>query len=286
MSCLSELMLSNWFGLPFLSIQFSLLVFFQPDDVEEGEIVVSGDSHMDHQQSGSWNHDRDEGEDEQVLQPKIKRKRSLRVRPRHTMERPEEKSGSETPSLQRGDSSLLPFQADHKSQTQSRADSEIKTYGDPHALKHDQSDSSSKTRRSLPARRVGNASKLHASPKSGRSNSVPDPAEDAAEHHRENWDGKVGSTSGTPVYGTKMPDIIQRRVCTVELSYYCFVLGFEVLNAALICCYICHKASASCFIQDLWKHHLLIYIARRVVTCKCNCVDLYSLHSFFFFLRV
>ncbi|CAL2241805.1 unnamed protein product [Prunus armeniaca] len=182
-----------------------------PDDVEEGEIVVSGDSHMDHQQSGSWNHDRDEGEDEQVLQPKIKRKRSLRVRPRHTVERPEEKSGSETPSLQRGDSSLLPFQADHKSQIQSRADSEIKTYGDPHALKHDQSDSSSKTRRSLPARRVGNASKLHASPKSGRSNSVPDPAEDAAEHHRENWDGKVGSTSGTPVYGTKMPDIIQRR---------------------------------------------------------------------------
>ncbi|KAM1019379.1 hypothetical protein ACFX13_041467 [Malus domestica] len=183
------------------------------DDVEEGEIVVSGDSHvdhLDHQQSGSSNHDRDEGEDEQVLQPKIKRKRSLRVRPRHTIERPEEKSGSETPSLQRGDSSLLPFHVDHKSQAQSRADSEIKTYGEPHAVKHDQSDSSSKTKRILP-RRGSNMSKVHVSPKSGRSNGMSDPAEDAAEPRRENWDGKVGNTSGTSVYGTKMSEIVQRK---------------------------------------------------------------------------
>ncbi|KAK6140625.1 hypothetical protein DH2020_025625 [Rehmannia glutinosa] len=41
------------------------------DDLEEGEIAVSGDSPMDQQQSGSWIQDRDEGEDEQVLQPKI-----------------------------------------------------------------------------------------------------------------------------------------------------------------------------------------------------------------------
>ncbi|KAM3016714.1 hypothetical protein FF2_000695 [Malus domestica] len=181
------------------------------DDVEEGEIVVSGDSHMDqldHQQSGSSNHDRDEGEDEQVLQPKIKRKRSLRVRPRHTIERPEEKSGSETPSLQRGDSSLLPFHVDHKSQAQSRADSEIKIYGEPHAVKHDQSDSSSKTKRILP-RRGSNMSKVHV--KSGRSNGMPDPVEDAAEPHRENWEGKVGNISGTSVYGTKMSEIVQRK---------------------------------------------------------------------------
>ncbi|KAL6128685.1 hypothetical protein ACLB2K_072040 [Fragaria x ananassa] len=179
-----------------------------PDEVEEGEIVVSGDSHMDHQHSGSWNHDREEGEDEQVLQPKIKRKRSLRVRPRHTIERPEEKSGSETQSVQRGDSSLLPFQVDHKSQPHTRADPEMKTYGESSALKHDQSDSSSK-RRNLPTRRAASASKLHPSAKSGRLNNMSDPAD--ADHYRENWEGKVANTSGTSGYVTKMPDIIQRR---------------------------------------------------------------------------
>ncbi|XP_024175823.1 ATP-dependent helicase BRM isoform X2 [Rosa chinensis] len=181
-----------------------------PDEVEEGEIVVSGDSHMEQVQSGSWNHDRDEGEDEQVLQPKIKRKRSIRIRPRHTIERPEEKSGSETQSVQRGDSSLLPFQADHKSQAHIRGDPEMKTYGESSALKHDQSDSSSKSRRNLPTRRAASASKLHPSAKSGRLNNISDPA-DAADHYRENWEGKVGNTSGTSGYVTKMPDIIQRR---------------------------------------------------------------------------
>ncbi|KAL8499941.1 hypothetical protein ACS0TY_019807 [Phlomoides rotata] len=59
-------------------------------DELEGEIAVTGDSPMEQQQSGSWTHDRLEGEDEQVLQPKIKRKRSLWLRPRHTTERSED----------------------------------------------------------------------------------------------------------------------------------------------------------------------------------------------------
>ncbi|KAL0428846.1 UNVERIFIED_CONTAM: ATP-dependent helicase BRM [Sesamum radiatum] len=62
------------------------------DELEEGEIAVSGDSPMDQQQSGSWIQEREEGEDEQVLQPKVKRKRSIRLRPRHTTERSEEKA--------------------------------------------------------------------------------------------------------------------------------------------------------------------------------------------------
>ncbi|XP_030965635.1 ATP-dependent helicase BRM isoform X2 [Quercus lobata] len=185
-----------------------------PDELEEGEIAVSGDSHMDHQQSGSWNHDRDEGEDEQVLQPKIKRKRSLRVRPRHTMERPEEKSGSETQAFQRGDASLLPFQVDNRYQAQLKADSETKTYGEPNVFKHDQADSSSKSRRNLPSRRIASTSKVHASPKSSRLNSVSTPAEDG-EQSRENWDGKVMNSSGTSGYGTKMPDNVQRRCKSV-----------------------------------------------------------------------
>ncbi|KAI9110091.1 hypothetical protein K1719_019132 [Acacia pycnantha] len=82
------------------------------DDLEEGEIAVSGDSLMDRQQSGSWIHDRDEGEDEQVLQPKFRRKRSHRVRPRHATDRVEEKSSSEMTSHQHGESAYLAVQAD------------------------------------------------------------------------------------------------------------------------------------------------------------------------------
>ncbi|KAK7349507.1 hypothetical protein VNO77_06930 [Canavalia gladiata] len=175
------------------------------DELEEGEIAVSGDSHMDHQQSGSWNHDRDEGEDEQVLQkPKIKRKRSLRVRPRLATERPEEKSGSEMVSH-------LAVQADHKHQVQLRTDPESKSLGDSNASKHDQNTSSSKNKRTLPSRRVANTSKLHGSPKSSRLNCMPAPSEDGGEHSRESWEGKPINSSGSSVHGTKMSEIIQRR---------------------------------------------------------------------------
>ncbi|XP_021906238.1 ATP-dependent helicase BRM, partial [Carica papaya] len=115
------------------------------------------------------------------------------------------KGTGETP-LQRGESSLLPFQMDHKYQAQLRTDNE--TMNIP---KHEQSDSSSKIRRNLPARRVANTSKVHASPKSGRSNCMPFPAEDAPELSRDSWDGKAISTSGTSNFGAKMSDGIQRR---------------------------------------------------------------------------
>ncbi|KAG0454181.1 hypothetical protein HPP92_025485 [Vanilla planifolia] len=65
------------------------------EELEEGEIAVSVDSQAEFQQSGSWAHDREEGEEEQVVQPKLKRRRSIRIRPRHTVERLEEKSNSE-----------------------------------------------------------------------------------------------------------------------------------------------------------------------------------------------
>jgi SWI/SNF-related matrix-associated actin-dependent regulator of chromatin subfamily A protein 2/4 len=190
-----------------LSIYCSINIV-QPDELEEGEIAVSGDSHVDRQQSGSWMHDRDEGEDEQVLQPKIKRKRSIRLRPRHTVERPEEKSSND---VQRGDSCLLPFQMDHKYQAQLRSDTEMKALVEPSGFKHDQIDSST-SRRNLPSRRIAKTPKLHASPKSGRLHLQSAPAEDATEHSRVSLDGKVPSTSGTSSLGTKMSDVIQRRV--------------------------------------------------------------------------
>lgn len=166
---------------------------------------------MDHQQSGSWIHDRDEGEDEQVLQqPKIKRKRSLRVRPRHTMERPEDKSGSEIVSLQRGESSIL---SDYKYQLQTRTDPESKPLGNPNASKHDKNESSLKNKRNLPLRKVANTSKLHGSPKSSRLNCMSIPSEDGSEDTRENREGKPINLSGSSTRTTKMTEIIQRGVC-------------------------------------------------------------------------
>lgn len=169
---------------------------------------------MDHQQSGSWIHDRDEGEDEQVLQkPKIKRKRSLRVRPRHAMERPEDKSGIEMVSLQHGESSLLP---DHKYQLQSRIDPESKLFGDSKASKHDKNESSLKRKRNLPSRKVAKASKLHGSPKSSRLNCTSATSEDGGEHSRESWEGKPINLSGSSAHGTKMTEVIQRGVCIIK----------------------------------------------------------------------
>ncbi|XVF73163.1 hypothetical protein PTKIN_Ptkin12aG0179200 [Pterospermum kingtungense] len=181
-----------------------------PDELEEGEIAVSGDSHMDHQQSESWIHDRDEGEDEQVVQPKIKRKRSIRIRPRHN-ETKVERSVTEVPHLQRGDSSLLPFQPDQKYQSQLRTDTETKATRERNAFKHDPNDLSSKSRRNLPSRKIANTPKLHASPKSGRINSMSVHAEDAGEPSRESWDSKLVNASGSSSFGAKMSDVIQRK---------------------------------------------------------------------------
>ncbi|XP_022980865.1 ATP-dependent helicase BRM-like [Cucurbita maxima] len=182
-----------------------------PDELEEGEIAISGDSHMENQLSESWIHDREDGEEEQVLQPKIKRKRSLRLRPRPPAERREEKIYSETQSLQYGDSSSpSPFLADHKF-TKFKNDPEAKPYGDSNSLKHEQNESSSKTRRNLSARKTGPTSKFHSSPKSSRLNSLTGSTEDAVEHNRESGDGKPLNVGGNSAFGSKMPDIIQRR---------------------------------------------------------------------------
>ncbi|KAF7826072.1 ATP-dependent helicase BRM-like [Senna tora] len=181
------------------------------DELEEGEIAISGDSHMDHQQSGSWIHDRDEGEDEQVLQPKIKRKRSHRVRPRHASEKPEEKSASEMASLQCGVSARLTVQTDHKYHAQSRIEPEAKPFAESNATRHDQNEPLLKNKRILPSKRVTKASKLRGSPKSSRLNCASAPSEDGGEQSREKWEGKPINSSGSSAIGTKMPEIIQRK---------------------------------------------------------------------------
>ncbi|KAL7158770.1 hypothetical protein ABFS83_02G165400 [Erythranthe nasuta] len=183
------------------------------DDLEEGEIAASGDSPIDQQQSGSWNQDRDEGEDEQVLQPKIKRKRSIRLRPQHTTtERSEEKRSDKSLSLRRGEpSSQLPFQVDQKLKSQARDDRQHKVIGDTSLLKSEKHDLSMKNKRNLPSRK--NTANVQGTLKPGRSNYGSALSDDGAEI-RENMDSKVmkGPKSSS---GTKMPEVIQRKCKTV-----------------------------------------------------------------------
>ncbi|CAN6845184.1 hypothetical protein Bca4012_034640 [Brassica carinata] len=163
------------------------------DDLEDGEIGASGDSHIDLQRS----YDRDEGGGEQVLQPTIKRKRSIRLRPRQTAEGTD---GSDMPAAQ-------PLQGDRSYR------SKLRTVADSHGSRQDQSDSSSRLR-SLPAKKVANTSKLHvSSPTSGRLNATQLPVEDNDEAARETWDGTshIGSSNA----GARMSHIIQKRCKTV-----------------------------------------------------------------------
>ncbi|KAI3681785.1 hypothetical protein L6452_36589 [Arctium lappa] len=163
------------------------------DDLEEGEIAFSGDSHMELQPSGSGNHDRDEGEDEQVLQPKIKRKRSIRLRPRQAAERLEEK-----PTLLRGDTSQLPFQTDRKLHVKTEIDQKPVI---------DQIEPSVKTKRTPPTRKNASKANVNVAVRPTRGNSISAPAKDAVEHTKDSLDAKVGPSIG----GTKMSEAIQRR---------------------------------------------------------------------------
>eukprot|EP00262_Sarcandra_glabra_P019213 TRINITY_DN7166_c0_g2_i2.p1 TRINITY_DN7166_c0_g2~~TRINITY_DN7166_c0_g2_i2.p1 ORF type:complete len:1406 (-),score=309.05 TRINITY_DN7166_c0_g2_i2:372-4517(-) len=182
------------------------------DELEEGEIAVSGDSPIDLQQSESWIHDRDDCEDEQVLQPKIKRKRSIRIRPRSNLERLGEKANSEKLFSPGGNSSNFPSQADHDYDVQLRTDPEYEACNEPVIDRHDLNDSFFKQGRNLPSRRVTNSSKLHVTPKPSRVNSSLRIADDVTGHSRESLDGLQAINTGGPIFfGTKLSDITQRK---------------------------------------------------------------------------
>lgn len=156
---------------------------------------------MDHQQSGSWNHERDEGEDEQVLQPKTTGKRSRRGRPKCAIERLEGKSSNERGSMQ------LLMQVDHDYDLQSRNGPEF----DSGSERHDLSASSLGQRRNLPPRTSSHVNMQ----KSSRLNYLP--AEDIMDHSREKWNGKAISSMDTSPASTKMSDGMQRKVCVLLL---------------------------------------------------------------------
>lgn len=127
------------------------------DDLEEGEIALSGESNMDLQQSGSWNHERDDGEDEQVLQPKIKRKRSIRSRPRPSAEKQEDRSGVDGAFHQRGARLLFSGDGDYDSQLKSEQDAHA--LAGPTSRQQDAVHPIVKQKRNMPSRKAPPASR-------------------------------------------------------------------------------------------------------------------------------
>ncbi|KAL8235815.1 hypothetical protein R6Q59_016896 [Mikania micrantha] len=146
------------------------------DDLEEGEIAFSGDSHLEIKQSSSGTRDHDEIEDEQVLQPKIKRKRSIRLRPKQ-----------EKPSLPHSGTSHLPFQAD-------RNKMHVKTETEQKVVASDQTHPSLKTKKTPPPKKNSNKANVNVVVRPTRGNSIPAPLKDTPKES-----------------GTKMSEAIQRR---------------------------------------------------------------------------
>lgn len=132
------------------------------------------------------------GEDEQVLQPNIKRKRSIRLRPRNaTTERFEEK-----PTLLPTSNSRLPFQPERE-----RTKLHVKT--EPPEQKPVAIPQTKRTP-PPPTRKNSNNNKAPVRPTRGNSISAP-----LKEETKESLDAKVGPSLG----GNKMSEAIQRRVC-------------------------------------------------------------------------
>jgi hypothetical protein len=194
----------------------------QPDDLEEGEIAMSGDSHMDLQQSGSWNHERDDGEDEQVLQPKIKRKRSIRLRPKPNAEKQEDRSG-EGAFPQRG--THLAFQGDGHYDSQFKSDLDARAF--PAARQQDAVHPIVKQKRNMSSRKVSPASR------SGKLSHLSGSGEGSAELSKENWSSKAIDSTAPEFGGTKMSDSMQRKVGTQSHLFLCPILFSVTCNIYL-----------------------------------------------------
>lgn len=71
-------------------VLFSILIVLLPwqiEELEEGEIAASGDSHFEAQLSDGSAQEQEDGEEEHALQPSIKRKRSARQPRRRPLEK-------------------------------------------------------------------------------------------------------------------------------------------------------------------------------------------------------
>lgn len=190
------------------------------EELEEGEIVASGDSHMEFQQSGSWVHEREDGEEEQVLQPKTKRKRSMRTRPRLPSEKLEEK-----PIPEKRVPPPVTFHQQGSNQTcydYGRHAGPHKDVGAVSDAAYDKPDhwGANVKRRQVIQSRVEDSlletlpvSKQRVLLKHNRSNGYIEPFQDATEYPRERWDPKIihSGVSSSCIGGGHMSDITQKK---------------------------------------------------------------------------
>lgn len=175
---------------------------------------------MDLQQSGSWAHDREEGEEEQVLQPKFKRRRSIRIRPRHNAERLVEKSNINGTYSEHGSQMFL--QRNHDYDLQLRTDQDLDMFTEPVVDRMDMSSASFKKRRNLPSRKAVSVVK-ESSGKSAYGSDASGPPEDAIEQSRGSWNDRFVSTASQNFVGSKMPESTQRKV---NLFSFCSIWYF------------------------------------------------------------
>lgn len=175
---------------------------------------------MDLHQSDSLVYDHDDLDDEQVVQPKIKRKRSIRLRPRYSMERTEDKSSSHRAPFHHGSWPLL--QAKHEKLAEFNAE-EFEAFGEAGSGSQDRSSPPLKQRCTLPSRVI--------SPpvvqKSGRMSAS---VEDGYDHSIESWSSKAISSSGPSFVATRMTDSTQRKVW---IHYILPLLFFYVSTVSL-----------------------------------------------------
>lgn len=178
---------------------------------------------MDLQQSGSWAHDREEGEEEHVLQPKFKRRRSIRIRPRHNAERLVEKSNNNGSYLEHGSQMLL--QRNHDYDLQLRTDQDLDMFPEPVVDRMDMSSASYKKRQNLPLRKAVSVVK-ESSGKSDYGSDASGPAEDATEQSRGGWNDRVVSTASQNFFGSKMPESTHRKVYLFSFCSICYFVFY------------------------------------------------------------
>ncbi|KAG6483062.1 ATP-dependent helicase BRM-like isoform X1 [Zingiber officinale] len=171
------------------------------EELEEGEIAVSGDSHLDLQQSGSQLHDHEDGEeDQQVLQPKIKRKRSIRIHPRYNVEKDDKQS--DIAKIAARSSKLLKVGNEYDSPSRT---GKLESFSDAGLGKHGTTNSLLKHKHNTPAK------KISPMPISDRISYFSGTTEDGNGHSRESWNNKANNSGGSTHMGEKMSDITQRK---------------------------------------------------------------------------
>lgn len=209
----------------------------QTDDLEEGEIALSGDSHMEVPPSANWNPDREEGYEEKIvlrtqqqqlpqdelqqIPPKIKRKRSMRNRPRFTNNN--NSSNNNISYVEKSEERSPAYRSlGQRSVAQPSFDTQSRENASASAGKQ-KKNANAQSKKGSPS----------VTPKSGRlSNLSGSGSADARDGpSKGGWSGKPSSGSGSGSE-LRMTDSTQRKVCTIlPFSTFHFLLSSEPAHA-------------------------------------------------------